>query len=169
VPLFNFSLDSPQLLNDLPSVIQSYCVRMLVATYLTNFSLAYLSHSFLRQRRFAQQLPAANTNLPTNQTNSILQPQSKMSPASSLTKGKSTTATYTKKRPAPSETDTKTVTSQPAAEKARTTASKTPKVANPKMGPACATCRKKKIRVSSSYMTKLTLMAASNLIDRLEL
>ena len=125
--------------------------------------------ALLRQHRFAQQLPAANTNLLTNQTNSTLQPQFKMNPASSLAKGKSTTATYTKKKPAPSETDTKTVTSQPAAEKARTTASKTPKVAKPKKGPACATCRKKKIRVSSFYMTKLTLMAASNMIDRLEL
>ncbi|KAK0120572.1 hypothetical protein ONS96_010776 [Cadophora gregata f. sp. sojae] len=50
------------------------------------------------------------------------------------------------KIPASAETDTNATASSPASKKARTTASKTTKVAKPKKGPACAACRKKKIK-----------------------
>ncbi|PVH80407.1 hypothetical protein DL98DRAFT_654803 [Cadophora sp. DSE1049] len=79
-----------------------------------------------------------------------------MNPSTSLAKAKTTTTTSSKKRPAhfETETDTKTTTSQPAPKNARTSASQTTKVAKPKKGPACAACRKKKIRAKLGSVTK---------------
>ncbi|KAG4418715.1 hypothetical protein IFR04_008160 [Cadophora malorum] len=69
-----------------------------------------------------------------------------MNPSTSITKGKKVTEVLSKKRTAPSESDSNISASQPASKKARTIALKTTKGAKPKKGPACTTCRKKKIK-----------------------